>query len=201
MFVGITSTLISIVIGLPLGLLAGYYQGVLGTIIMRSVDLFMSFPIMVLILVLVAIFGPSLSTVIFVIGILGWTHPAKLIYGNVISVRKREYVQAARAIGTSDFVILMKYILPNSIAPLWMSIAFRISHAIIMESSLSFLGAGIRPPQASWGNILYDAQNLKVLTNMPWVWIPAGLCLLFTVICINLIGEGVRDALDPKMKR
>ena len=201
LFVGIVSAMISVIIGLPLGLIAGYWGGRLGALIMRAADMFMSFPSMVLILVLVAILGPSIATVTVVIGVLGWTNPAKLIYGNVLSVRSKEYVEAARVIGSSDFTIITKYILPNSVAPLWMSIAFRTSSAIITESSLSFLGAGVRPPQASWGNIIYAAQNLLVLTTKPWIWIPAGICLLITVICINLIGEGLRDALDPKMKR
>lgn len=201
LFVGIVSAMISVMIGLPLGLIAGYWGGRLGAVIMRIADMFMSFPSMVLILVMVAILGPSIATVTVVIGVLGWTNPAKLIYGNVLSVRSKEYVEAARVIGTSDFKIITQYILPNAVAPLWMSIAFRTSSAIITESSLSFLGAGVRPPQASWGNIIYAAQNLLVLTTKPWIWIPAGICLLITVICINLVGEGLRDALDPRMKR
>jgi peptide/nickel transport system permease protein len=201
LFVGIMSALISVAIGLPLGLIAGYRGGWIGSIIMRGADIFMSFPSMVLILVLVAIVGPSIATVTIVIGVLGWTNPAKLIYGNVLSVQNKEYVEAARAIGTRNSVILWKYILPNSVAPLWMSIAFRTSSAIITESSLSFLGAGVQTPQASWGNIIYSAQNFLNMTMRPWMWLPAGCCLLVTVVCINLVGEGLRDALDPKMRR
>lgn len=199
--VGIISAMISVAIGLPLGLIAGYWRGLVGSLIMRAADVFMSFPTMILILVLVSIFGPSMATVTIIIGILGWTNPAKLIYGKVLSVRNKDYVEAALTTGASDFTIITKYVLPNSVAPLWMSIAFRTSSAIITESSLSFLGAGVRPPQASWGNIIYDAQDLLILTTKPWIWIPAGLCLLVTVLCINFVGEGLRDALDPKMKR
>lgn len=201
LMVGILSTIISIVIGLPLGLLAGYYRGMIESIVMRFCDIFMSVPTMVLILVIVAVFEPSLVTIITVIGITGWPAVAKLIYGNVLSVRSKEYVEAAKAIGTRDRVIILKYVLPNSVAPLWMTVAFRISQAIITESSLSFLGAGIQAPQASWGNIIYAAQNLVVLTQRWWIWLPAGLLLMLTVVSINLVGEGVRDALDPKMKR
>ena len=160
----------------------------------------MSFPSMVLILVLVAILGPSIATVTVVIGVLGWTNPAKLIYGNVLSVRSKEYVEAARVIGSSDFTIITKYILPNSVAPLWMSIAFRTSSAIITESSLSFLVAGVRPPQASWGNILYAAQSITVLSSRPWLWVPPGILLVLTVTSINFVGDGIRDALDSKTK-
>lgn len=201
LLVGILSTVISIIIGLPLGLLAGYYRGIAETIVMRGCDIFMSVPTMVLILVIVAVFEPSIATITIVIGVTGWTGIAKLIYGNVLSVRNKEYIEAARAIGTKDFVIITKYVLPNSIAPLWMSIAFRISQAIMTESQLSFLGAGVQAPQASWGNIIYAAQNLVVLTKRWWIWIPAGVMLMITIISINLVGEGIRDALDPKMRR
>ena len=201
LFVGISSAVLSVLIGLPLGLIAGYYRGILGAVIMRAADIFMSFPTMVLMLVLVAIYKPSVPTIIVTIGVLGWTQSAKLIYGNVLSVRNKEYVEAAKASGTSNLMILLRYILPNSIAPLWMAIAFRTSSAIITESSLSFLGAGVQPPAASWGNIIFAAQSLPVLTSKPWIWLPTGILLLVTVICVNLVGEGLRDALDPKMKR
>lgn len=199
--IGILSTLISIVIGLPLGLLAGYYRGFWETLVMRAADIFMSFPGMILILVVVAIFGSSISSITIVIGVLGWPATAKLLYGNVLSVRKKEYVEAAKALGTSDLAVIFQYVLPNAISPLWMSIAFRISSAMITESGLSFLGAGVQPPQASWGNIIQAANNIMVLTKRLWVWVPASICLMVTIICINFIGEGVRDALDPKMKR
>lgn len=199
--IGILSVLISIMIGVPLGLIAGYYRGAWETIIMRAADIFMSFPSMILILVVVAIFGSSINTIILIIGVLGWPSIAKLLYGNVLSVRKKDYVEAAKSIGTKESVIIFKYVLPNSVAPLWMSVAFRISAAMITESGLSFLGAGVQPPEASWGNIIQAASNIMVLTNRPWIWIPAGLCLMLTIICINFIGEGVRDALDPKIKR
>lgn len=199
--IGVLSTLISILIGLPLGLIAGYFRGIWETIIMRAADIFMSFPTMILILVVVAIFGSSVPTIVIVIGVLGWPAIGKLIYGNVLSVRKKDYVEAARALGTKESEIIFRYVLPNSIAPLWMSVAFRISSAMITESGLSFLGCGVQSPQASWGNIIQNASNLMILTTRPWMWIPAGLCLMFTIICINFIGEGVRDALDPKLKR
>ena len=180
LFVGITSTIISI--------------------IMRTADAFMSFPSMVLILVLVAVFGPSILTVTVVIGVLGWTAIAKLIYGNVLSIREREYIQAARAVGVSTKKILFSEVLPNAIPPVWANISFRVAGAILTESSLSFLGMGVQTPQASWGNIIFAAQNLLVLTARPWVWLPPGICIILVVIGFNFIGEGVRDALDPKTK-
>lgn len=199
-FVGIASTVISLVIGIPLGLLAGYYRGKWETIVMRMADLFMSFPSMILILVLVAIFGSSLNTVIWVIGVLGWTAVAKLIYGNVLSVRNKEYIEAAKAIGMSNRKIIISHILPNTIAPVWVSLPFTVSQAIMSEAALSFLGMGVQSPEASWGNIINSAQRYIVLSNRPWQWIPAGVMLIITVILINLVGEGIRDAFDPKMK-
>ena len=200
LFVGITSTIISVLIGIPLGLIAGYFRGTAESIIMRTADAFMSFPSMVLILVLVAVFGPSILTVTVVIGVLGWTAIAKLIYGNVLSIREREYIQAARAVGVSTKKILFSEDLPNAIPPVWANISFRVAGAILTESSLSFLGMGVQTPQASWGNIIFAAQNLLVLTARPWVWLPPGICIILVVIGFNFIGEGVRDALDPKTK-
>lgn len=200
LFVGIMSTIISVLIGIPLGLIAGYFRGIAETVIMRVADAFMSFPTMVLILVLVAVFGPSILTVTVVIGVLGWTAIAKLIYGNVLSIREREYIQATKAIGMSTPKILLSEVLPNAIPPVWSNISFRVAGAILTESSLSFLGMGVQTPQASWGNIIFAAQNLLVLTARPWVWFPPGICIILVVVGFNFIGEGVRDALDPKTK-
>lgn len=200
LLVGVTSTMISVMVGIPLGLIAGYFRGKAESIIMRTADAFMSFPSMVLILVLVAVFGPSVITVTVVIGILGWTGIAKLIYGNVLSIREREYIQATRAVGMKTIPVLFTEVLPNAIPPVWANISFRVAGAILTESSLSFLGMGVQTPQASWGNIIYAAQNLLVLTARPWVWIPPGVCIILIVVGFNFIGEGVRDALDPKTK-
>ncbi len=200
LFVGITATIISVLIGIPLGLIAGYFRGIAESIIMRTADAFMSFPSMVLILVLVAVFGPSILTVTVVIGVLGWTSIAKLIYGNVLSIREREYIEAARALGQRTGPILFSEVLPNAIPPVWANLSFRVAGAVLTESSLSFLGMGVQTPQASWGNIIFAAQNLLVLTARPWVWLPPGICIILVVIGFNFIGEGVRDALDPKTR-
>ncbi|MCQ2555059.1 MAG: ABC transporter permease [Clostridia bacterium] len=201
LLVGFAACAVSVLIGLPLGLIAGYYRGTAEAVIMRTADIFMSFPSMILTIVAAAIFGSSIPILIVLIGLLHWPQPARLVYGKVLSVRKMEYVEAAKAEGISPFKIILKYILPNSIAPLWMSMAFMVSSDMITESSLSFLGCGVKTPMASWGNIVYNAQNIVVLRAYPWEWIPAGVCLIITVVCINFVGEGIRDALDPKMKR
>ena len=200
LLVGFVSTLISCAIGVPLGLVAGYARGKAEAVIMRIADIFMSFPSIVLILVLVAVLGPSVWSVTCVIGVLGWTQFARLIYANVLSVSEKEYVESARAIGTSNFKIVTKYVLLNSFAPILIAITFQMASAILSVSSLSFLGMGVQPPGASWGNMLYDAQSITVLSQKLWIWLPPGLALLITVLSINFLGDGIRDALDPKIK-
>ena len=199
--VGTVAVSISIAIGVPLGMIAGYYRGAVEMIIMRLADIFMSLPTMILVLVLVAVFNPSLAVIIVVIGIVGWTGVGKLVYAATLSVRNKEFIDAAKAIGTSDFVILCKEVLPNVMTPIWMTLAFRISAAILTESSLSFLGAGVQPPQPSWGNIIAAAEQFVVLATRPWQWIPAGVCLFITVVAFNLIGEGIRDVMDPRTRK
>jgi len=200
LLVGLLSAIISLCIGVPLGLLAGYYKGIWETLVMRAADIFMSFPSMILILVLVSVIGPSVWTVTLVIGVLGWTDFAKLIYGNVLSIREKEYVESAKAVGTKDLPLLVKYVIPNAFAPILINFTFRTAQAIIQESALSFLGMGVQPPQASWGNILYAAQSITVLSSKPWLWVPPGILLVLTVSSINFIGDGIRDALDSKVK-
>jgi peptide/nickel transport system permease protein len=200
LLVGIASTAINVCIGLPLGLLAGYYRGLVELLVMRAADVFMSFPSMILILVLVSVVGPSLVTLIAIMGIMGWTAIARLVYGNVLSVKNKEYVEAGRAAGKNNFSLMFTDILPNAISPVWVILSFRVGNAILAESGLSFLGLGVQAPQASWGNIINAAQSLPNLMLRPWMWIPPGILIILTVIGFNFIGEGVRDALDPKMR-
>ncbi len=198
--VGICSAFVSLFLGVPLGLIAGYFRGWPETIIMRCADIFMSFPTMILILVLASLFGQSVVTVTLVIGFLGWPEFARLIYSSVLSVREKDYVESAKAVGSKNLEVLMRYVLPNSFAPVIISFTFRTANAIITESSLSFLGLGIQPPEASWGNILYYAQSISVLANKPYMWVPAGIMLVLTVLSINFVGDGIRDALDSRMQ-
>ena len=135
---------------------------------------------------------------VLVLGLLGWTGIARLVYGNTLSVREKEYVLAARALGGRTGRILRSNVLPNVIAPVWCALPLRAGRAILSESSLSFLGVGIRTPQASWGNLIQYAASLPVLTGRPWVWVPPGLCIILTVLCLQGIGDGLRDALDPR---
>lgn len=194
--VGFCSTTISLLIGTPLGLIAGYYRGAAEIIIMRASEIFLAVPSMILILVVVSITGNSIFMLTVVIGVMGWPGFARLIYGNVLSTREKEYVEAAKAIGEKDHSLILRYILPNTLTPILIQFTFHVASAILQESSLSFLGLGVQAPAASWGNLLYDAQSITVLATKPWRWVPAGILLIFTISAINFIGDGLRDALD-----
>ena len=198
LFIGLSSAAISTALGVPLGLLAGYRRGAWEFWIMRLADIFQTFPSIVLVLCLVTLTGPSALNIVLVLGLLGWTGIARLVYGNTLAVREREYVLAARALGARTGTILRRNVLPNVISPVWCSIPLRAGRAILSESSLSFLGFGIRTPQASWGSMIQYASSLTVLTARPWVWVPPGLCIILTVLCLAGIGDGLRDALDPR---
>jgi peptide/nickel transport system permease protein len=200
LFVGILAAMTAALLGVPLGLLAGYFRGWIELVVMRLVEIFMSFPSMILILVLVSLIGPSVLSVPLVIGILGWTEFARLLHGKTLSVREMEYVEAAKASGTSDFVIMTKYIFPNAFSPVLVAASAMTAAAILTESALSFLGMGVQPPMASWGNMLHEAQSITVLAFKPWQWVPPGLSLVLTILSINFLGDGIRDALDPKLK-
>jgi peptide/nickel transport system permease protein len=200
LMVGICSALISTAIGIPLGMIAGFYSGAVRTVIMRVTDTFMSFPNLVIQLFIVGMLGSSQTTVMFVIGALGWTSFTRLSYSRVLAIREQEYIEAARATGISAPVQLFKYFLPNALSPLLVNFSFATASAIIQESSLSFLGLGIQPPIASWGNMVRSAQAISILSYKPWLWVPPGVFLVLTVLSINFIGDGLRDALDPKMK-
>jgi peptide/nickel transport system permease protein len=196
--VGLGAVSIYVVIGTILGAIAGYMGKWADMLIMRITDVFMSFPFLMVILVLVSVMGPSLFNIILVLGILGWPPIARLVRGSVLSLKEMDYVKAGVALGYTAPKILLHHILPNALAPILVNATFGIASAIIMEASLSFLGMGVQPPTASWGNMLTEAQSLTVLAGQPWLWIPPGLMIILAVISINFMGDGLRDAVDPK---
>ena len=198
--IGFFSVLVQAMIGVPLGIIAGYYRKAAEVIIMRLADMFQSIPAMCLNIVLVSVLSPSAETLIIVIGVMGWPGFVRLLYAKVLSIREKEYVEAARTTGTNNLVIMLKYILPNAISPALVAFTFGIPSAILTESALSFLGLGIQIPEASWGNMLNAAQSVAIISTKPWLWIPAGMCIFVTLISVNLFGDGLRDALDPKTK-
>jgi peptide/nickel transport system permease protein len=197
--VGLVSVTIYTFIGTVLGAIAGYYGGWVDTLIMRITDIFLCFPSLVIILVVVSLLGPSIYNVMAVIGLLSWPSVARLVRGQFLSIRSVDFVTAARCVGVYDRQIIFRHIFPNALSPIVVSATFGMAYAILTEAGLSFLGLGVQPPTASWGNMLLDAQSLTILESMPWLWAPAGFAILITVLAINLVGDGLRDALDPRM--
>lgn len=198
-FVGVTSVLIYSIIGTLLGLLSGFLGGWVDAIIMRFTEVIMSFPYFMVILVIVSVVGPSVWTVTLVIGLLGWPGLCRLVRGEVMKLRHADYVQAAVVSGYSTWSILFKHIFPNVLSPILVNMTFGISTSMITEASLSFLGVGVIPPTASWGNILANAQSLTVLSSQPWRWVPAGIMIFLAVISINFVGDGLRSAVEGEV--
>lgn len=199
--VGLVAVSIYVAIGILLGGLAGYYGGWVDSLIMRVADMVLSFPSLIIIIVMVSLLGPSIYNVMLVIGGLGWPPIARLVRGNFLSLREREFVIAAEAIGAKNRRIIFRHVLPNTLAPVIVAASFGMAQAILLEAGLSFLGLGVQPPTPSWGNMLTDAQSVLVLRNMPWLWLPPGVMIAITVLSVNFIGDGLRDALDPRATR
>jgi peptide/nickel transport system permease protein len=197
--VGLVAMSISTAIGITLGGLAGYFSGRVDTVIMRFTDMVMSFPPLIIIIVLVAVLGPSIYNTMAAIGLLAWPGIARLVRGSFLSLRETEFVQAARCLGASDSRIIFRHILPNAFGPIVVASTLGVASAILMEAGLSFLGLGVQPPTPSWGNMLNQAQNLTMVQGMPWLWIPAGAAIILAVLSINFVGDGLRDAFDPRM--
>lgn len=199
MFVGVVSVLIYAAIGMTLGLISGFLGGVWDFVIMRLTEVIMSFPYFLVVLVVVGILGPSIWNVTLVIGLFGWAPLCRLVRAEVMKLREADYIQAAVASGYSTTNIVFKQIVPNILSPILVNMTFGISTSIITEASLSFLGVGVVPPTASWGNLLTAAQSLSVLTMEPWRWVPVGIAIFLAVLSINFIGEGLRGAIEGEI--
>ncbi len=199
--VGVVAVSIYMVIGVALGALAGFYGGWIDNVISRLIDVVLSFPTLMLILVLVSLLGPGLQNIMLVLGLLGWPQVARIVRGEVLRLRTNDFVWAARMIGAPNGRIITRHILPNAMGPLLVAATFGVASAILSESALSFLGLGVQPPTASWGQMLNDAQSLTILESKPWLWIPPGMMILISVLSINFIGDSLRDALDPQLRR
>lgn len=196
--VGVGAMAIALSIGILLGLVSGYFGGWLDMLIMRVTDVFMAFPSVMIILVLASIIGPGLLNIILILGFLGWPSVARLVRGNVLAIKKMDYIKSSIVMGVKTPSILFSHILPNTLAPILVYATSGIAGAILDEAALSFLGFGVQPPTASWGNMLNNAQSLTILTSKPWLWVPPGLMIILSVLSINYIGDALRDALDPK---
>ena len=197
LLVGVLATAISTAIGVILGLLGGYFGGWLDIAIMRFTDMVMSFPYILLVLVAAAIFEPGLWSIILILGFVDWPGIARLVRGNVLSLRETNFVKGDIVAGMPLRHILFSEILPNTVAPILVYATSVMALSMLDEASLSFLGMGVQPPTASLGNMLNSAQSLTVLTRQPWLWIPPGLLIVILVVAINFVGDALRDAVDP----
>ncbi|WP_134704307.1 oligopeptide ABC transporter permease [Ammoniphilus sp. YIM 78166] len=199
LLVGFSSVAGALFIGTFIGALAGYYGGWLDNVLMRVVDLFNSFPSIFLLITIVTLLEPNLSNIVAVFILLGWTGTARLVRGEFLKLKEEDFVWAARSIGMSDMRIMFLHMLPNAVAPIIVAATLGVGGVILAESGLSFLGLGIQPPIPSWGNMLQGAQSLSVLVLAPWYPLFPGLMILVTVLAFNFIGDGLRDAFDPKL--
>lgn len=199
LLVGFVATGIAVIIGTILGLVSGYYSGWVDNLNMRFVDIMLCFPTFFLILAVIALIGQSIWYIMAIIGLTSWMGVARLVRAEVLSVRERDYVMAARALGASDGRIIFRHILPNSMSPVLVSATLGVAGAILTESALSFLGIGVPPPTPSWGNILTSGKDY--IEFAWWLTLYPGLAITVTVLAYYLVGEGIRDALDPRINR
>lgn len=198
LLVGFVAVGLATLIGLFVGALAGYYGGWVDSALMRLVDLMLCFPTLFLILAVIALLGPSIWNIMVVIGLTGWMGVARLVRAEFLSLREREFVTAARALGAGDARLILRHLLPNALTPVMVSATLGVAGAILTESALSFLGLGVQPPTPSWGNILTAGKdNIEIAW---WLSVFPGLAILVTVMSYNLLGEGIREAIDPRLK-
>lgn len=193
------AALFALIVGVTIGILAGYTGGLVESLLMRVVDVFLAFPLILIALALAAILGPSLQNLIIVMGITGWMGYARVVRAAVLTIKSQEFIDAAVAAGCSHWRIMVRHILPNIVAPSLVLFTFGFAQFIILESGLSFLGLGVPPPTPTWGRMLYEGRDY--LTVQPWEITLPGLCIMLVVLSVNFFGDGLRDALDPRLRR
>jgi peptide/nickel transport system permease protein len=197
LIIGLVSALFSTGLGLVVGSLAGYFRR-LDFVIMRAVDVIMSFPLWILLLLAAAFVGAGIVNIIALIGLITWPTPARIIRGQILQVREVDFVLAARVLGAKDRSILVRHILPNSIAPMLVYTSIAVATNVLLEAALSYLGLGVQPPTPSWGNLLNNARSISILSKEPWQWAPAAILIVVFVLAVNFVGDGIRDAVDPR---
>jgi peptide/nickel transport system permease protein len=195
--VGFVAVGIAITIGIVIGSIAGFYGGKVDAVLMRFVDIMLAFPTFFLILAVIAILEPSIFTIMAVIGVTSWMDVARLVRAEFLTLKERDFVDAAKAIGVGNRRLIFRHILPNALSPVFVSATFGVAGAILVEAGLSFLGLGVQPPDPSWGNILTSGKDYIEVAW--WLSLYPGLAILITVLSYNLVGEGLRDALDPRL--
>jgi len=198
LIVGFASTAIAALIGIVLGAASGWFGGWVETLVMRFTDVVMTFPPIIIMLTLASFLPRGLWPIVLIIGGLSWPGFARLIRGQILALKEQDFISAAQALGALDARIVLRHLLPNAIAPLMAMISFSVGNAILTEAGLSFLGLGVPPPAPSWGNMLEAARNLDVLRNLPWAWLPPAFMTVLTVLCVNFIGDGLRDSVDAR---
>lgn len=198
LIVGFASTAIAVLIGITLGALSGFYGGWAEMLVMRFTDVVMTFPPIIIMLTLASFVPRGLWPIVFIIGGLSWPGVARLVRGQILSLKEQEFVSAATALGNPNRRIILRHVLPNTLAPLMAMMSFSVGNAILTEAGLSFLGLGVPPPAPSWGIMLESARNLDVLRNLPWAWLPPAFMTVLTVLCVNFIGDGLRDSVDAR---
>lgn len=196
--IGFLAVGISITLGTIVGAVAGYFRGWVDTAIARLIDMLLSIPRLILLLVIIAIFQPTIFLVIVILGLTGWEGSARIVRGQFLQLREQEFVQASRALGYSDARIIMRHILPNTLAPIIVIATLGIGNVILTEAALSFLGLGVQPPTASWGSMINDGRDAMITAW--WIATYPGLAIVLTVVSFNLLGDGLRDALDPRLR-
>ncbi|MEX2582863.1 MAG: oligopeptide ABC transporter permease [Gemmatimonadota bacterium] len=196
--IGFIAVGLGVVIGGAVGAIAGYFGRWTDTVLMRFTDMMLSFPRLILLIVIIALFEPTIWLVVFVLGLTGWMSVARIVRGEVLSLRGREFVQAAKVLGMSDSRIITRHILPNTLAPVIVYATLGIGTTILIEATLSFLGLGVQPPTPSWGNMIADGRD--ALLTAWWISTFPGLAIVLTVTAFNLLGDGLRDALDPRLR-
>lgn len=199
LIIGFSTVALYVTFGTFIGMIAGYYGGWLDMLLMRMTDIFLSFPYMMVVLVIVSMLGADVKTIIIILALFKWPTIAMLVRGSVLSIKGMDYVRAGISLGYSTPRILFRHILPNVMGPIIVNATFGVSSTILSEAGLSFLGMGVKSPQASLGNMMHDAQFLTVLTEQQWLWLPAGFIILLTVLAFNFVGDGLRDALDARV--
>lgn len=199
--IALSTVVVYMILGTFVGAIAGYFGGWIDNTLMRLVDIVQSFPFLLLALTIAAIRGPGVENLVLAIVLLSWPVPARLVRGEFLTLKERDFVEAAKATGAKPGRIMFRHMLPNALAPLIVNATLDVAGIILFEAAISYLGFGVSMPTPTWGNMLQEAQNMAVLTEKPWLWLPPGAMIFLTVMSINFVGDGLRDALDPRLKQ
>jgi peptide/nickel transport system permease protein len=199
--IGLIAALISTVIGIALGIVAGYFRGWADSVLTRVAEVFQSFPALIIIIVVVAFLGPSVPLLTVTLGLLQWTAAFRVTRGVTMSLREQDSIQAVEGLGGTPFHILLRHMVPAVLPHATVAFTLLTATVVMTEAGLSFLGLGVPPPTPTWGSMISEAQSLRILETMPWMWLPPGIAIALTVMSVNFVGDGLRDAVDPRQSR